>query len=180
MAILADIVIQSVHRNAHDPYAAIRDTDVYWNLDVRRLQGTPTNTNIHLLNPLNSELGGFRSRDTPLTGAEPVNGEFLSLHYSSHDGSFFLLDHSSLHELESEILGDAGIFNPFTCFVDAFINFHATQYDITFVDHTGSRVTFDKQLQNSGDAYTFNPKSPNKPSVFGYKFNAPSITWVGT
>ena len=180
MAVLSDIVMQSVRRNADDPYAAICDSDVYHNLDVRRVQAVPTNTNIHLLNPRNSELGGFRPRETSLTGDEPVNGDYLSLHYSSHDGSFFLLDHLSIHELEAEIVGSAGILNPFTSFVDAFIHFTATEYEITFTDHTGSRVCFDKCLQNSGDEYTYNPKSPDKPSVFGYTFNAPSLAWVGT
>lgn len=118
---------------------------VYKNLDVRRCQ-QPATLNIHLLNPRNDELGGFHARNEPLTGDEEVQGDFLTLHHSSHDDDVLLLAHDSLAELESEILSPSGLLNPFTLWIDAIIDASCRSYELTF-SLDGQRTSFNKDAQ---------------------------------
>ena len=72
---------------------------IYKNLDVRSVNQTPK-ANAHLKNPLNDEIGYFRSRQSPLTGDEQVEGKYLTIHLSTHDDMVLLLSHDSLLNLD--------------------------------------------------------------------------------
>ena len=118
---------------------------VYQNLDVRRLQ-LRAGANAHIVNPLNDEIGGFRARETPLTGSEEIFGEYLTLHLGTHDDMVLLLDHESLADLESLILGDSGVFNPFVSWIYAIISGKVRKYTTTF-RRNGRSVLFNKDAQ---------------------------------
>jgi regulator of RNase E activity RraA len=105
--------------------------------------------NEHLANPLNRDpnVYYFRPRLKPLTGDEPVLGQFLSLKYCGHDPFVVLEDYDNIASLESSILSACGILNPFKTYELAFVDFRVAPYRITYCDRNGLVKVFDKQDQ---------------------------------
>lgn len=147
MQTLRDIADQAVAATATDPDGGLDIDDIFELLDVRG------NANLNLANPLNRDpdVFYFRPRSQPLTGNEPVNGQFLSLEFCGHEPDMILTDHPDLKSLESEILGDRGILNPFTTYLVAFINYRAAPYRVIYRDADGREKQFNKHDQYTGD-----------------------------
>ena len=118
---------------------------VYRNLDVRRGQQSPT-ANAHLVNPLNDNIGGFNARNVPLTGAEKIDGNYLTLQFGTHDDDVYLLSHASLNALETHLSGDSGVFNPFVSWIYAIVNGRVRKYIATFQQGDQS-IVFSKDAQ---------------------------------
>jgi len=98
--------------------------------------------------PLNHPLRYyFRGRENPLRSDEIVDGEFLSLIYSSHDPFVLLIDHDDLASLEARILGRGGLLNRFITYLVAFISGKVAKYRITYVGPDGTILPFDKYSQ---------------------------------
>ena len=74
---------------ANEAVAASQDDPEVSNLTVAtilRLLDVTGSANMHLANPLNHPRRGyFKSRETALSGEEPVYGAFLALVYCAHD-----------------------------------------------------------------------------------------------
>ncbi len=118
---------------------------VYKNLDVRRVQQSPTE-NAHIVNPLNDEMGGFNAREVPLTGTEKIYGDYLTLQFGTHDDHVYLLNYPSLDELEKHLISDGGVFNPFVDWIYAVIRGNVQEYSATF-QQDGQSVAFSKDAQ---------------------------------
>ncbi|MCA8990479.1 MAG: hypothetical protein KDA88_00785 [Planctomycetaceae bacterium] len=118
---------------------------VYKNLDVRRVQQPPAE-NAHIVNPLNNEMGGFKAREVPLTGAEQIYGDYLTLQFGTHDDAVYLLNHASLDDLEKQLISDGGVFNPFVDWIYAVIRGRVQKYSAIF-QQDGQSVVFSKDAQ---------------------------------
>jgi len=146
MQTLRNIVNQAVAATATDSEGGLEANELYMLLDARG------DANPHLVNQLNRDpqVYYFRPRQHPLTGDEMVNGRFLSLHYCGHDPFALLLDHQDLESLESSILSGAGILNPFTTYLIAFIDYRVAPFRIMYRGSDGNVVHFEKQDQYAG------------------------------
>jgi len=149
MHVVRDIAAQAVTATSTDPDGGLSLDEIYSLLDVSK-RGPQRNE--HLANPLNRDpnVFYFRPRLEPLSGNEPVYGQFLSLSYYSHDPFLVLENHDDLASLESSILAGAGILNPFTTFELAFIGFRMAPYRITYRDGQGLFQIFQKRDQYDG------------------------------
>jgi hypothetical protein len=117
--------------------------------EILRLLDVIGTRNPHLENPLNHPRQGYiRPRQTPLTGDEPVSGEFLSLTYCAHDPFVLLRDHDGLESLEWHLAG-SGIANFYITYCIAFIDGKVARYRIAYSADDGTVAWFDKNLQNS-------------------------------
>jgi hypothetical protein len=167
MHVIRDIAEQAVAATASDPEGGLSLHEIYRLLDVgqRRPQ-----RNAHLANPLNRDpkVFYFRPRHEPLSGEEPVYGQFLSLDYSAHDYRMILEDHDDLASLESSILSGSGILNPFTTYEFAFVEFRLAPYRITYRDREGLLKDFNKYAQYD-----------SKRSL-EEDHREPKLAWVGT
>ena len=76
-----------------------------------------------------------------------VHGDFLLLRYCGHDPLVMLHDFENLKSLETAILSDGGIINPFTTFSVALIRHKIIPYDVYFRDCKGLILKFNKQSQ---------------------------------
>ncbi|NJM74568.1 MAG: hypothetical protein HC852_00960 [Acaryochloridaceae cyanobacterium RU_4_10] len=146
MCTLSQIAEQAVAATADDPDGGLKIDELYRLLDVSGTQ------NKHIANRLNRDpnVYYFRPRESPLTGDEPIYGQFLSLAYGSHDPYALLQDYDNLALLEASILSDGGFVNPFTTFLIAFIDFRAVSYEITYRSRNNPVVLFNKQNQYDG------------------------------
>jgi hypothetical protein len=121
--------------------------------EILELLNAKGSQNQHLANPSNTP------RHAPLTGDEPVYGDFLLLDYCAHCPSVTLHDYSSLEDLEDDITGGGGITNHFTSHQLAFLHSKLAPYDIYHDSPSGEQVKFIKQDQyNKMD---FGLKYPN-------------------
>ena len=117
---------------------------------VLRLLDVKGTRNSHLENPLNHPQRGYiRPRQTPLTGDEPVYGEFLSLTYCGHDPFVRLEDHDSRESLELFLASPSGVVNFFITYCIAFIDGQVARYRVAYTADDGSVAWFDKHLQNT-------------------------------
>jgi hypothetical protein len=106
--------------------------------------------NTHLENPLNHPRRGYlRPREIPLSGAEPVHGDFLALKFCSHDPHLQLLDFDDITSLEQMLASHYGIVNFFITYCIAFIDGEVARYRIAYCSDDGSSGWFDKHLQNT-------------------------------
>lgn len=160
-------ILKSIYNN--NQYLNQALSNIYKNLDVRRLQQKPTG-NSHIANPLNDGFGGFSSREQPLTGSESIEGEFLTLHLSTHDNMVLLLKHESLENLESEILNEGGLINPFTSNIHAIVKGQPKNYNLTFIQK-GNRTIFNKDDQ-------FSCKYGNNGATDLSPFQECKIEWI--
>ncbi len=69
-------------------------------------------------------------RTTPLPLDGEVRGDFVTLDYCGHCTCVIIEDHDSLADVELKILSGAGILNPFTEVVLAFINGKLREYEV--------------------------------------------------
>jgi hypothetical protein len=94
--------------------------------------------NEHIKNPLNDPIEYcIQDREVPLTGEEEVYGDYLLYDCCGHDGTELIFCHDSLEELEKQMLGGAGIFNPFTTTMIAIVHGRVKHYK-----HNGSPESF--------------------------------------
>ena len=140
---LRELTEQAAVATADDPDGGLELDEIYRLLDVCGTQ------NEHIANPLNRDpdVYYFRPREKMLTGEEAINGRFLSLIYCGHDPYVLLCDHKDLQSLETSILSDSGIINPFITFLIAFVDFRVMPYRIMYRCRDGSVVQFNKQNQ---------------------------------
>jgi hypothetical protein len=125
---LRDLINQALAASLADPEGPAADFGTYC-----RLLDVSGERNLHLANPLNpKDSWPVRPRAQSLSGDEPVHGGFLSLSYSAHDDCVLLEDHDDRSALEEFILGGAGILNPFTTYVFAFVDGNLAPYTITY------------------------------------------------
>ena len=146
MRLLKQITDDAVEATADDPDGGLEAEEVYRLLDV---SGT---LNEHLINPQN-RAGGVtyvRPRETPLTGEEEVHGKWLSLTYCGHDPFALLEDYNDRDSLESFLVSDSGILNPFITFLIAFIDYKVVPYTISYRNRDGAIVQFNKRNQYDG------------------------------
>lgn len=120
-----------------------------WLQHILQLLDTKGAENEHLANPLNRDPHVYyqRPRDKALTGAEVVHGDFLALDYCGHTPSMTLFDYPRIEELETVILGGAGILNQFTTYLLAFREGRIAPYDVFYDSPSGERVRFTKRDQ---------------------------------
>ena len=149
MHVIRDIAEQAVAATSTDHDGGLSLHEIYRLLDVSKRR---PQRNAHLANPLNRDpnVFYFRPRLEPLSGDEPVYGQFLSLGYCAHDPFMIVEDHDDLASLESSILSGGGILNPFTTFELAFIDFRVAPYRITYRDRDGLVKVFNKRDQYDG------------------------------
>ena len=143
---LSNLVTQILEQtDGVEDYDHLTENYIYKSLEFRGKR------NKYLLNPLNQEKGirYLRQREIPLTGEEEIDGEYLLFTEMSHDELTFLEDFDSLSELESEIVSDCGIINPFTTYSAGFVNGKVKDYEISFFDNTlEKRVIFVKEVED--------------------------------
>lgn len=164
--LLREIAEQAAEAASSDPDFSLQPHKIYRLLDVSKRR---PQRNEHLVNPLNRDpnVYYFRPRAEPLSGDEPVYGQFLLLRYCSHDPFVILEDHDELGSLESALLSDGGILNPFITFQFAFIDFRLAPYRITYRDKDGTVTPFNKQDQYDGKL------------SFGEKYRERKLEWSG-
>ncbi len=146
----------SVRKLAEDAVAATQNDPEGSPLtltDVLRLLDSDGNRNRHLRNPLNHPRDGYiKPRAVPLTGDEPVHGDFLALTYCAHDPFVRLDDHESLEQLEKFLASDSGTINFYiTCSI-AFIRGSVVPYRIGYELDDKTVGVFDKHLQDTRGA----------------------------
>jgi hypothetical protein len=150
MAVLTVIEVAkaAVEATQDDPEgSALTVNEILHLLDIR---GT---RNPHLENPLNHPQQGYiRPRQAPLTGDEPVFGEFLSLTYCGHDPFFRIEDHENRESLELHLACGSGVVNFYITYCLAFIDGKVARYRVAYSEDDGSVAWFDKDLQNTKGA----------------------------
>jgi hypothetical protein len=145
MPTLRDIASQAVDATRDDPEGNLLSSP-----EIFRLLDVVGTRNTHLANPLNLPPwnGCFRARESPLTGEEAVNGDFLTLTYCHHDPFVRLHDFASRVELEERLLCPGGILHPMINYLVAFVAGKVAPYRVTFRGLDGSIRTFDKYQQH--------------------------------
>jgi hypothetical protein len=121
-----------------------------WNIiDIYRLLDVEGVRNPHLANPLNHpRVGHIRPRKSPLCGAEPVYGDYLSLTYCAHDPFVRLEDHDDLASLESALLSPSGIVNPYITYCVAFVAGKVAPFKVMYRGPDGVTRPLDKYQQH--------------------------------
>jgi len=118
-------------------------------IDIYRLLDVEGKRNRHLANPLNHPRVGFiRARQSPLSGAEPVYGDYLSLTYCAHDPFVRLDDHDDLASLESALLSPSGIVNPYITYCIAFVTGKVAPFKVLYRGPDGVMRSLDKYQQH--------------------------------
>lgn len=125
-------------------------------LDVGPFRSKTKTRNDHLANSLNRDdnVSYSRARDVPLTGDEPVFGDFLLLEYCGHYPFAVLCDFDDEIQLENAILSPYGFISPFTTYMVAFKHYALRPYRLSFLNADGVRVAFDKRRQYEAPVYS--------------------------
>jgi len=166
MHFLREIAEQSEAAASSRPGGGLTVHEIYCLLDVSKRR---PQRNAHLVNPLNRDpnVFYFRPRAQPLSGDEPVYGQFLLLRYCSHSPSVILEDYDDLGSLESAMLSDDGVLNTFISLQFAFIDFRLAPYRITYRAKDGTVTLFSKQDQYNGKL------------SFGEEYRERKLEWSG-
>lgn len=144
MLLLRQLAQQAVAATLDDPEgSAWTINDIYRLLDVEGAR------NRHLANPLNHpRVGHIRPRKTPLSGAEPVYGDYLSVTYCAQDPFVRVEGYEDLVSLESALLSPSGIVNPYITYCIAFVTGKVAPFKVMYRGPNGSMRPFDKYQQH--------------------------------
>lgn len=117
--------------------------------EILRLLDTDGTKNTHLENPLNHPPRWWiKPREIPLTGTEPVHGDFLVLIYCAHDPFVRLDDYDDLQAMETALASNSGIVNFLVTYAIAFIHGRVRPYTVAYRTADGLTGRFDKNAQN--------------------------------
>jgi hypothetical protein len=139
-----DLAEAAVSASSDDPEGTSLTVD-----KILRLLDTRGSCNEHLANPSNHPRRGcIKPRSEPLTGDEPVYGDFLVLVYGAHDPFVRLDDFPSLEVMERWLASNEGIVNSFITYAIAFIDRKPRPYAVAYSTPDGDVQEFDKWAQN--------------------------------
>lgn len=113
---------------ARDIDAAAATTDVLWGGAVLELTHVRGPSNAHLTDERRESI--YLPRAWPLPPDAEVRGEFLTLLWEWHSPCLLLDEHASLADVEAAIIGGAGVSNPFTGCVLAFVGGQLRGYEV--------------------------------------------------
>jgi hypothetical protein len=134
---LADQAILASHKNPEESDLTVAT--------ILHLLDAVGSSNAHLKNPLSDPLQYYSEpRESPLSGKEPVYGEYLALAYRRHDLSVHLHSYDSLELLEQFLASNDGWIHPFVTHCVAFVAGKVEPYRIGYKAEDGSTELFDK------------------------------------
>jgi hypothetical protein len=144
MRTVVELASSAVAATADDPEGSCLTVD-----EILRLLDTSGTKNTHLQNPLNQPTSGYtKPRRAPLTGTEPVHGDFLVLIYCAHDPFVRLDDYDDLAAMETALASNSGIVNFMITYAIAFIHGRVRPYTVAYSTPDRGIGRFDKNAQN--------------------------------